>query len=229
MADITAATGIPAPAFISLRHYSMAQIMSWASMRRTSRTKDLAYCLLGLFDVGIPLLYGEGERAFRRLQEEIIRTSDDESILAWTSDPREEALALKKFQESIAIGMNDKSIYAMPSERTGSGNIFAPRPSCFAHCGRMLKDPLFYRLPYSLTNKGLRISAMLLGENTEEDSVTIIPLNCTMDEVSLVGVRVTKTCGGNYVRSGCVVDLEETGHSLLQVLREGYLSEVFIQ
>lgn len=58
MADITAVTGIPGPAFISLRHYSVAQIISWASMRMTSRVEDLAYCLLGLFDVGIPLLYG---------------------------------------------------------------------------------------------------------------------------------------------------------------------------
>jgi hypothetical protein len=45
---------------------------------RTSGVEDLACCRLGLFDVGTPLLYGEGERIFRRLQEEITRASDDE-------------------------------------------------------------------------------------------------------------------------------------------------------
>jgi hypothetical protein len=167
MADIIAVTGIPGPAFTSLRYYSVAQIMSWASMRRTSRVEDLAYCLLGLFDVGMPLLYGEGERAFRRLQEEIMRISDDESIFVWTIDPREEAIAVQKLQEDIhiAVGTDRNSIYVVPNETTGAGNLFAPRPSCFAHCARMLKDPIFNRPPYSLTNKGLRISALLVGEN----------------------------------------------------------------
>jgi hypothetical protein len=58
--------------------------MSWAARRQTTRLEDEAYCLLGIFDVHIPLLYGEGARAFRRLQEEIIKVSDDQSILAFT-------------------------------------------------------------------------------------------------------------------------------------------------
>ena len=55
------------------------------SRRATSRVEDVACCMLGLFDVNMPLLYGEGHEAFMRLQLEIIKTSDDESILAWTS------------------------------------------------------------------------------------------------------------------------------------------------
>jgi len=47
---------------------SVAQRMSWASERETTRTEDLAYCLLGLFGVNMPLLYGEGSKAFLRLQ-----------------------------------------------------------------------------------------------------------------------------------------------------------------
>jgi hypothetical protein len=38
-----------------------------------TRIEDLAYCLLGIFNINMPLLYGEGPKAFRRLQEEIIR------------------------------------------------------------------------------------------------------------------------------------------------------------
>jgi hypothetical protein len=47
---------------------SIAMRMSWAAGRETTRSEDLAYCLLGIFQVNMPLLYGEGERAFLRLQ-----------------------------------------------------------------------------------------------------------------------------------------------------------------
>jgi hypothetical protein len=62
---------------------SVAQKMSWASDRTATRVEDMAYCLLGLFDVHLPPLYGEGSKAFLRLQLEILRTSDDESLFAW--------------------------------------------------------------------------------------------------------------------------------------------------
>lgn len=39
--------------------------------------------MLGIFDINIPLLYGEGNRAFIRLQEEIIRISNDQTIFCW--------------------------------------------------------------------------------------------------------------------------------------------------
>ncbi|KAI6107097.1 heterokaryon incompatibility protein-domain-containing protein [Pisolithus croceorrhizus] len=61
----------------------IAQIMSWAADRKTARLEDRAYSLLGLFGVNMPMLYGEGSKAFQRLQLEIIRTSSDHSILAW--------------------------------------------------------------------------------------------------------------------------------------------------
>ncbi|CAJ2512396.1 Uu.00g054110.m01.CDS01 [Anthostomella pinea] len=57
--------------------------MSWASRRLTTRLEDEASCLMGLFDVTMPLLYGEGSKAFIRLQQEIIDSSEDQSILAW--------------------------------------------------------------------------------------------------------------------------------------------------
>ncbi|KAK5657206.1 hypothetical protein OQA88_3264 [Cercophora sp. LCS_1] len=64
--------------------YSIAQKMSWAAGRRTTRLEDEAYCLLGLFNVNMPMLYGEGRRAFNRLQQEILRQSDDQSLFAWS-------------------------------------------------------------------------------------------------------------------------------------------------
>lgn len=70
-----------------LSKFSVAQKMSWAAQRTTTRPEDVAYCLFGIFDINMPLLYGEGQKkAFRRLQEEIIKSTDDDSIFAWTSE-----------------------------------------------------------------------------------------------------------------------------------------------
>ncbi|KAI1792761.1 HET-domain-containing protein [Ganoderma leucocontextum] len=67
----------------SLGQFSVAQRLSWASGRWTTRTEDRAYSLLGIFDINMPTLYGEGTRAFRRLQEEIMRRLPDQSLFAW--------------------------------------------------------------------------------------------------------------------------------------------------
>ncbi|PMD63972.1 HET-domain-containing protein [Hyaloscypha bicolor E] len=64
-------------------HASIACKMSWASSRNTTRVEDKAYSLMGLFDVNMPLIYGEGRKAFYRLQLEIMKMSDDQSIFAW--------------------------------------------------------------------------------------------------------------------------------------------------
>ncbi|KAH8723021.1 heterokaryon incompatibility protein-domain-containing protein [Phaeosphaeriaceae sp. PMI808] len=69
----------------------VARRMSWASGRKTTRVEDVAYSLLGIFDVHMPMLYGEGEHAFIRLQEEIIKRSNDLSIFAWRADGEKNA------------------------------------------------------------------------------------------------------------------------------------------
>jgi hypothetical protein len=81
-------TGIPEPALFrmapaSLSRYSIAERMSWAAMRETTRPEDRAYSLIGLFNITMPILYGEGEKAFLRLQNEIIKQTTDQSFLAW--------------------------------------------------------------------------------------------------------------------------------------------------
>ncbi|KAF2766352.1 HET-domain-containing protein, partial [Teratosphaeria nubilosa] len=67
----------------NIQEACVAQRMSWAAQRATTRTEDMAYCLLGIFNVNMPLLYGEGNKAFIRLQIEIINCLQDASIFAW--------------------------------------------------------------------------------------------------------------------------------------------------
>jgi hypothetical protein len=72
-----------------LSDVSIARRMSWAAARETTRVEDRAYSLLGIFDVNLALIYGEGEKAFFRLQEEIMKETYDQSIFAWTLGPLE--------------------------------------------------------------------------------------------------------------------------------------------
>jgi hypothetical protein len=86
---------------------SMARRMFWASARATTRVEDMAYCLLGIFNVHMPLLYGEGlENAFLRLQKEILKISDDQSLFAWAHSDIVQGLLARNpsdFQESEPV------------------------------------------------------------------------------------------------------------------------------
>lgn len=67
-----------------LLRFPAAQRLSWAANRQTTKVEDRAYSLLGLFDVKMPLLYGEGKEAFVRLQQEIMNRYHDQTLLAFT-------------------------------------------------------------------------------------------------------------------------------------------------
>lgn len=111
--------------------------MSWLSSRETTRVEDMAYCMLGLFDINMPLLYGEGHKAFIRLQEEIIRSHQDHTIFCWEHDPE-----------------------FVPPNWT---SMLAPRPQVFADAGRYIRrQPRLDVLPYSVTNLGLSIPLPVL-------------------------------------------------------------------
>lgn len=79
-----------------LSKYPVSAKMSWASRRQTTRSEDVAYSLMGLFNVSMPVLYGEGStRAFKRLQNEIMQTSFDQTIFAWRGDYASSGLLAK--------------------------------------------------------------------------------------------------------------------------------------
>ncbi|KAJ9641184.1 hypothetical protein H2204_002862 [Knufia peltigerae] len=107
---------------------SIAQKMSWVANRVTTRPEDLAYCLLGIFDVHLTVMYGEGKRAFQRLQEEIIRSTSDQTILAWSGPD-----------------------YAL-------GKLLADQPPFFYECKDIQVENTSSPQPSALTNLGLSVS-----------------------------------------------------------------------
>ncbi|KAI0199480.1 hypothetical protein F4808DRAFT_461801 [Astrocystis sublimbata] len=118
---------------------SIAGRMKWASRRETTRLEDIAYCLMGIFDVNMPLLYGEGVRAFIRLQEEILRDSNDHSIFTW------------------------KTTEQKPDDH--HSGLLARSPRDFAEATKYRPMPPLISqgsITCSITNQGLRISLFLL-------------------------------------------------------------------
>ncbi|KAI1083454.1 heterokaryon incompatibility protein-domain-containing protein [Whalleya microplaca] len=123
----------------SLHSASVAQRMSWAAKRETREKEDIAYCLLGLFGVKMPLKYGEGDiNAFRRLQEEILKTSSDQTIFAW--EVRENTF------------------------NCGEGvRMLAPSPICFAASGDFVRaETCQDTTPIAVTDEGVTLNAPVL-------------------------------------------------------------------
>ncbi|KAG2358607.1 hypothetical protein BDR07DRAFT_1489285 [Suillus spraguei] len=85
VAALSRATRIPID---DLRYFqpgtnNVHEKMMWASTRTTTRIEDIAYSLIGIFDVSMMVAYGEGKRAFYRLMEAIIHKCDEWQIFAW--------------------------------------------------------------------------------------------------------------------------------------------------
>lgn len=134
----------------ALEKRSVAQRMSWAAKRKTTRSEDLAYCLLGLFDIHMPLLYGEGiQKAFKRLQIEILRYSSDQSILTWESDD-------------------------LPSWATGP---LATHPGQFASCSKIATIPSYERV-FEITDRFIQIETRLSFTECGRDGIYLGVLAC---------------------------------------------------
>lgn len=84
----------------------------------------------------MPLLYGEGHKAFYRLQEQIIRESGDDSILAWDY------------------------IRSYNGGRDYNNLLLAPSPDFFRHCRNVRHcTSIAWNDRVDLTNHGLRFKS----------------------------------------------------------------------
>ncbi|KAI0891402.1 heterokaryon incompatibility protein-domain-containing protein [Annulohypoxylon nitens] len=168
-----------------LNDFSIAQRMSWAAHRQTTRIEDQAYCLLGIFGVTMPLVYGEGKRAFVRLQEEIIKESYDQSIFAWHPE---------NFQQGVTefLELTD-------------GGLLSPSPLYFANSGSIVRceNSIYEHIPpYTITNKGIQITlpvienwvgSGLLFRNLQEKRRDVSPIAESMppDVIAVLNCQST--------------------------------------
>ncbi|TFK84534.1 HET-domain-containing protein [Polyporus arcularius HHB13444] len=124
-------TGIPATVLRfqqSVADISIAQRMSWAAFRTATRVEDEAYCLMGIFGVNMPTLYGEGRAAFQRLQEVILRRFTDTTLFAWGLS--REVTQLRNIYYRGAVDRPTTLLHD-PEHADGS-SIFATSPAAFA-------------------------------------------------------------------------------------------------
>jgi hypothetical protein len=195
--EISNCTGIPSSVLLSssksIESFSLAQRMSWAAGRETAREEDIAYSLLGIFDVSMPLLYGEGRKAFVRLQLEIMKTSADHSIFAWTRRPNPDDGGRRS--GPLATSPSD---FRLPF---GDGAV------------RVRVADTFYGLveanqgvsSFEMTNRGLRIELPIVPlEDTGEVGAI---MNFRVEKVEeefgfkFFGIYLWKASDGTYTRS----------------------------
>ena len=140
---------------------SVAERMSWAADRVTTRREDLAYCLLGILDINMPLLYGEGDRAFIRLQEEIIKSSNDQSLFAWGRPKPEASSGGQDGRKDVPCG------------------LLATSPADFALSAGIVPCTALKSV-FESTNNGIRIDAHLCDvvERDGGDATRYIMLDC---------------------------------------------------
>jgi hypothetical protein len=194
---------------------SIATRMSWAAQRKTTRNEDIAYCLLGIFGVTMPLIYGEGYRAFQRLQEEIMKRHNDQSLFAWGLGKKISIMDLH--MPHPVKRLKEKQIL---SDIVTLSGVFAQSPKDFEHSNNVSQlnesvglgnDEHDYPLPPMLMGDGLRIELSTL---CAEDLA--LPSNksykgrhlCRLAyEHNLVAFAVLKCSSSSHVGSRIVIPL----------------------
>jgi hypothetical protein len=194
-----------------LEHASVAQRLSWVATRQTTKAEDIAYCLLGLFDIHMPLLYGERETgAFVRLQEEIIKKSNDQSIFAWSSDgvTAGSSSASSLLAQSPAAFRNSGNIIKAQPPQV-EGYLFGIRtPATFGNTGLRLALPLISSVdlesfPSLSTRRRRRASEPSLRREPQDEVLAILACMHQNQEDARVAVWLedVSTNGGRYLRT----------------------------
>ena len=207
---VSAVTGIDGRYILgeSLSKASIAKRMSWASARVTTRIEDIAYCLLGIFAVNMPLLYGEGTKAFLRLQEEILKNSGDQSIFAWWTS------------SAYARGRPPGALILSPAGFRGSGKIVPIE----------MPEPL--RSSHSITNRGLKMTLPLIedrdGSMTEPyfyGRLAVLACRDEDDFTNVLALQVAQENGPHYTRWNA----ERLWRVPIHRLYQGAMSTIYIQ
>jgi len=165
---------------LRVEYQSVATRMSWAANRKTTRPEDLSYCLLGIFGVNMPLIYGEGSKAFRRLQEEIIKHENDLTIFAWDR-------------------WQDEKV---------PWSLFSPSPSGYANTGGAIRHSRsLIDAAFSITNRGLKLEnhvvVKMVSNSEDENQVRYcLALGDLKDWCSDLYLQLAKVGPNVFVRDG---------------------------
>lgn len=188
---------------------SVAKRMSWAALREATRIEDVAYSLMGIFDVNMPLIYGEGRKAFIRLQEEILKETDDHSIFAWKQDIdcRDQAST-----GLVTVCPNPHCRNPTCVIPTCAGlsylnknlrGIFADSPTCFTNSGFIESFPQAKAKDghIMITNRGIYMPSMLSHVQIEDQDVPVLLLNCREGNSDPIAVFLHREAGDQYTRA----------------------------
>jgi ankyrin repeat protein len=148
----------------------------------TSRVENIAYCLLGIFDVTMSMIYGEESRAFLRLQQEIMKNTGDTSILAWgfgdTADEESsrETTRPVNSQRMLSAG----ALASSPSDFANSGHITVQNRGTFLSSQFDLSDGRLLGVQAWTVEEesGLRYGLLNCGPS-DDDRVVAIPIHAT--------------------------------------------------
>jgi len=189
-----------------LSSFSVAQKMSWAASRKTTRVEDIAYSLLGIFDLSMPLLYGEGNRAFYRLQEAIMHSTPDLSILAWTALPVPD-LSDATFTCSGPVYSRLQPFAPDPRQIPDTpmlSGVLAASPAPFKVCCHYELSTEGDELPdgFTINNIGICIiSTTHLHQEPPGGDFLILPVNCVAANRAQLGIRLRQVGSKHYVRT----------------------------
>lgn len=171
---------------------SVAQKMSWAAARESTRIEDAAYSLLGMFGINMPMLYGEEENAFRRLQTEIISSYPDLSILAWKHPQK------------------DPEDYSTGTDESLSG-VMASSPLLFRDCGKFESLLDLSSVDFSMSNRGIKLNAPFQLQALHGNSTLVLPVFRIGD--ALYGVRMRNLGMGLFARQSPSSVVRVTRHT----------------
>ena len=168
---------------------TIATKFSWASARETTRKEDMAYCLLGLVQVNMPMLYGEGPGAFYRLQLEIIKQTTDHTIFAWNP-------FTFPLRQTSMFAFSPAQLPMVASIRHTS--MFASSPAQFANVADIRHDVPQGERPstHEMTNHGLKITIPCITRG----AAIVALLNCSDTTGLRSGVYLAPTGTSTYKR-----------------------------
>lgn len=169
---------------------SIAEKMSWAAGRKTRKIEDRAYSLMGLFNIHMPIIYGEGEKAFKRLQLEIMKSSDDQTIFAWLDTLTQPSFVRDR---GLLASTPDVFKWSAPPVVTIDHSHFINLLPTPRH-----RNPLDLPRGYSVSNDGIRITLPMKWDR----NAWLAVLKCKKgDQEFPCGIYLIESSPGNFLRT----------------------------